>query len=199
MGGNLSETVATVRELQRELAGRADIELVDTETAALSEGLLVLRAAMLAASGARRDQVHSVLKELIPQTCTLFAVADLKNLVRGGRLGRTQAMVGSVMDLHPVFSISTGGEAKVVYKARGWDRALDFVRTTLMEHITYPRENYIGVMHARLPAVANELAETIRRELAPREVIVAEVGAGMDVHVGAGAIGITFLSEKGRI
>ena len=92
LGSNLSETMATARELQRELAGQANIEIVDTETAALSEGLLVLRAAMLAASGVGRDQVHSVLTELIPQSCTLFAVDDLKNLVRGGRLGRTQAM-----------------------------------------------------------------------------------------------------------
>lgn len=195
----LSETVTIARRLADELRGQADIEVVDTMAVSLAEGMLVIRAAMLAESGASRTQIVSILQNLIPQTSAILSINTLDYLARGGRLNRAQALIGTVVGLKPIISLTDKGTLELVGRAHGWERALKHINQWIDDRITYPKEQWLGVIHSRLPKEAEMLAASLRQRFSPRDVIVAEIGPSVGTHSGPGALGVAFSSEKGRV
>ena len=194
----LSETAAIAGRLAEELRGQADIVVVDTLAASLAQGLLVLRAAALAESGMEREQIISIIQNLIPQIGSVLSINTLDFLARGGRLNRAAMMVGTVTGLKPIISLTEQGMPALVARAYGWERAIRHILQWVADRITFPEENLCGVLHSRLPGEAEQLAETLRKRFNPRGVVVAEIGPSIGTHVGPGALGVTFFSEKGR-
>ena len=194
----LSETAAIAKRLAEELRGQADIVVVDTLAASLAQGLLVLRAAMLAENGMEREQIVPILQNLIPQIGSVLSINNLDFLAKGGRLNRAAMVVGTVAGLKPIISLTEQGMLALVARAYGWERALKHIQQWVADRITYPEENWLGVIHSRLPEEAKGLAETLRKRYSPRGVVVAEIGPSIGTHIGPGALGVTFFSEKGR-
>ena len=194
----LSETAVIARRLAEELRGQADIVVVDTLAASLGQGLLVWRAAMLAESGMGREQIIPIIQNLIPQVGSVLSINSLDFLAKGGRLSRAAMMVGTVAGLKPIISLNEEGMLALVARAYGWERALKHIQQWVADRITFPEENWLGVLHSRLPGEAEGLAETLRKRYSPQGVLVAEIGPSIGTHIGPGALGVTFFSEKGR-
>ena len=199
VGSVFSRNYEVACQLRRELAGRADIEVIDTQAVTLGLGLLALRAAMLAARGDSRGQIEAVLGDLIAKMNTLVVIDDLQTLIRSGRVDRGQAALGSLLGVKPVLSISTGGETRVIGKPRGWEGALAFMLATISRHLRSGADDIIGVVHTGHPRVVAEISTILERRFSPRKVIITECSAILGVHVGPGAMALCFLSELGRV
>jgi len=199
VASTLSRNYEVACQLRGELAGRVDVEVVDTQTVTLGLGLLSLRAAMLAARGSSREQIEIVLGELIAKMNVLILIDDLQTSIRSGRLDRGQAALGSLLGVKPVLSISTGGETRVIGKPRGREGALAFMLATISRHLRPGADDIIGIVHTGQPRVAAEVSIILERRFPPCKAIVAECSAVLGVHVGPGAMALCFLSELGRV
>ncbi len=184
----LSATIQAAQIGADAVAGDLPVRVVDSTNASLAEGMVALLAARAAAAGQSLEEVEQVARSAAART-TLFAVIDtLDNLRRGGRIGGAQALLGGLLSIKPLITVSaeTGGEVAEAGKQRTRAKAI----TTLLDKVRAvgPVEA-IGVMHAEAP----DVDDLLRRldDLVPSEdITVADVGPVIGTHVGPGCIGV---------
>jgi DegV family protein with EDD domain len=193
--GELSGTLSTAREAAR-LVPQVPIRIVDSRTAVTAQGFVVLEAARMAAAGGDLDRVVARAEEMIPRV-HLFAVLEtLEYLHRGGRVPAVAALLGSALQIRPIFSLCDGHVdilAKVRTKARAVERMLAMMRERARD-----RPVHTAVFHAD----ALEEAEALREQVASRfncvELYITEFTPVMGAHTGPGVLGLAFWAEDGE-
>lgn len=104
----LSPLMGLALSASRQYGNHAEVEVVDSQTTAVGLGLLVQTAARLLEQGANlREVVHHV-RVVIPHIYLLFCIPELTYLARAGYLAYSQALVGEMMGMLPVFTLEEG-------------------------------------------------------------------------------------------
>ena len=125
---NLSEALSATAQAARTAATTlegADIRIVDSKSATVGQGTLVLRAAEAAREGASAEDIIASTNDLSARTHVLGVLDTLDNLKKGGRIGNAQAMIGSILSIKPCIDLSTGsveeaGRQRTRKKALAW-------------------------------------------------------------------------------
>lgn len=99
-----------------------NIRVIDSLNAAMGTGILAEYALDCADKGYSLDQLTDHIKEKIPHICLVARLDTLKYLEKGGRISKTTALAGGLLDIKPVITID-GGEVVVLGKARGSKKA----------------------------------------------------------------------------
>ncbi|WP_062464281.1 DegV family protein [Demequina soli] len=196
MAGTLSGTA----DAARAAASRATIpvEVVDTRTVAMAEGLAALAAADAAAAGGSLADVAEVARRVALGSRTAFTVDTLEHLRRGGRIGPTVAAVGRVLGIRPVLALVDGeiglaGRVRTTARARA---ALHVAVDDALAGLSRPAVAVMGVGCAEDVAEAARAIEQRHPELGT--VATAEVSAVLAVHAGPGAMGIAVADLDAR-
>jgi DegV family protein with EDD domain len=162
----------------------ARIQVVDTQMVSMPLALLTLAASALAAEGADADTIVERIKPLQDQMRVYFMVATLEYLRRGGRIGRAGALVGSVLRVKPVLTISEGQVAPLE-RVRTQDRAL----ARMIELATAMEGPVCALVgHAASPDAADRIARAL--EPHAESLIVAPLGPVVGAHAGPGTVGV---------
>ena len=85
------------------------VEVIDTFSASIGLGLIVITAAKAALSGANLDEIVAMIKQTIPETHYFGIVDNLEYLYKGGRIGKAQAFLGSMLNVKPLLIVQDGG------------------------------------------------------------------------------------------
>jgi len=125
---NLSEALSATAQAARTAATTidgADIHIVDSKSATVGQGTLILRAAEAARDGASVQEIIDSTNELSARTHVLGVLDTLDNLKKGGRIGNAQAMIGSMLSIKPCIDLSSGaveeaGRQRTRKKALAW-------------------------------------------------------------------------------
>jgi len=125
---NLSEALSATAQAARTAATTvegAPIHIVDSASATVGQGTLVMRAAEAARDGASADDIIASTTELSARTHVLGILDTLDNLKKGGRIGNAQAMIGSLLSIKPCIDLSSGsveeaGRQRTRKKALAW-------------------------------------------------------------------------------
>jgi len=193
VSGELSTTVEAAEQASRMLPD-LPIRVIDTNSAAMAQGFIVLEAARVAAAGANLSQVVERAKALIPKVNLFLTLDTLEYLQRGGRIGRAAALVGSVLQMKPILYINDG-VIDVLEKPRTRARAVQRM-VEIMEMQVGANPLHAAVVHAD----ALEEAERLKEELASRfncvELYVTEFTPVMGAHTGPGLLGVAFYSDE---
>lgn len=194
ISSKISGTCNSARQGAAQSAASGPIEVIDTLQASMGAGLIVLAAAEAAGRGASLSEVVSVSRDAASRAQCLCLFETLEYLQRGGRIGRAQALLGSVLKIKPMV-IVRDGEVHPLGKARTFRRALDSMKETARGFAPVEK---LAVMHSTTPdvalEVANDLADMLPEGTAP---YVTRFGPALGVHAGPGAIGIALL-QAGR-
>ncbi|NLM38352.1 MAG: DegV family protein [Firmicutes bacterium] len=195
ISADLSGTYASACLAAQELAG-APIVAVDSRNLSLGIGVLALQAAEMAEQGASLQTIADHLRAMTPRIRTSFIVESLDFLYKGGRLTRTQALIGNVLQIHPRIEV-VDGKMIVPEKIRG---SKSKAKARLLEWITANKErvdnNWVGVAHCRDEEAANELAAQLREMKLARNLIVTKAGAVISTHCGPGTVGIIYVEKE---
>ncbi|MFQ5886022.1 MAG: DegV family protein [Anaerolineae bacterium] len=171
-------------------AATIPIEVVDSRTATMGLGFLVLEAARAATKGASLSEVVARVKSLIPKVHVLATLDTLEYLRRSGRVPTLKASLGSMLNIKPVFHLYDG-QARLYAQVRSRKRAVQIMVEAMPE--TAERGGlHIAVLHADAPGEAQELKAQILSRFDPAEIYVAEFSPVMGTHTGPGLLGITF-------
>lgn len=169
------------------------IEVVDSQSISMACGLLAMTAAREAGAGKSLDEVTQAVRRSVQRTHILFMVDTLKYVVRGGRIGKAQGMLGSVLGVKPLLTMRDGdlslsGVART--RAKAVQRLFDLARG-------YPRLAEAAVPYTTNREAADGLAERIGAAFPGACVYVTRVGPALGTHAGPDSMGIAVMEGEG--
>ncbi|HEY4027384.1 MAG TPA: DegV family protein [Candidatus Dormibacteraeota bacterium] len=166
------------------MIGGSRVRVVNTQMVSMPLALLVLAASSLADRGAPAESIAETIGSLRERLRVYFMVATLEYLRRGGRIGRAGALVGSVLQVKPVLTI-TEGQVAPLERVRTQERAL--ARVIELASAVDGRVCAL-VGHAAAP----DAAERVARALEPHAetLIVSSLGPVVGAHAGPGTVGV---------
>lgn len=166
------------------------VHVVDSLT--LSGGLRfqALAAARALHNGRPIDDVLALLERIRAATQVIFTLDTLEYLARGGRIGRVQALAGSVLNIKPLINVShADGKYNTVGRSRTIGRALADIVTQLQGQFEQQGPLWVSIMHGRFEEPANRLGEMIAAALPVARLEVLRISPVLGVHTGPGVVG----------
>lgn len=190
----LSGTVDGVREV----AARIDdsrITVVESGSVTVALGLIALRLQAALARGVTAGEAVAFVEALSAAHRAVFSLETLEYLQRGGRIGRAQAVAGSLLRVRPILQI-LDGEVAPHSRVRGAHRVLPAIEEFVVAHSDPDRVLHVAYAHSRRPDVIPELQELVAR-VRPRAVteLTGEVGPTVGTHAGPGAFVVAFVHD----
>ena len=169
------------------------IKFVDTLNISMGAGLIAYQAAKLHNSGATDDEVIKFVERFRNEVGIYFTADDLMYLKRGGRLSATSAVVGTVLGIKPILSVSKAGKVVAIEKAIGRKKAM----SKILEHLKNEGLNVadypICILHADCENDAKILEQEVRKIVGQNaEIWVQPVGPTVGVHCGPNTLGLVF-------
>jgi DegV family protein with EDD domain len=190
MSGTFS-TAQLARDMVLERHPDAVIELVDSKSNSMDLGFVALAAARAAAAGEAVAGVVAAARATIERTRFLFLPATLEYLRRGGRIGNASALIGSLLQIKPILTV-TDGQTDVFAKVRTPQKALG----TIVEQLATDMRERGGIGGVIVHHIHDEVAG---RNLAARvaEVVghavdICPIGPAIGAHVGPGAVAVIY-------
>lgn len=187
LSAGVSATYQAARAGADALGGRFPVEVIDTRSLTMGQGLICLAAAELAAEGAPLDAVAARVRDLIGRTRVLGIVDTLDHLQRGGRIGGAAALVGSLLSVKPVIEVRDG-VVEQESKQRTRTRALDYLVAKVAGDAPLERLAVCDGAAADIDAVV----ERLRPIAVAHELVRCDLGPVVGTHAGPGAIGICY-------
>jgi DegV family protein with EDD domain len=186
LSGRLSGTVDSANQARFALGGDAPIRVIDSALASIPMGLAVLAAADAAQGTESLEDLEATVLRQLPLNDAFFLLDTLEFLEKGGRIGKAQALLGSILKIKPILKLMDG-EAYPVERPRTQTKGM----TRLLE-----LSKQLGPVQrvAIIYSTDQESALYLRRHLsslAPEEeIIMARFGPALGTYVGPGALGI---------
>lgn len=183
------------RDLVLEDYPDATIEIVDTLAAAGGEGYLSVLAAAARDEGKTLEETKAMIVDILPRLRTYFLVDDLYHLMRGGRLSKTSAIMGSLANIKPLLWLDKTGKLVPLAKIRGRKKALKEVVSQATKSIAH---------RTAVVAYANDLegAEALKESLLEHEeiddVLIMPLGPVISAHVGPGTLAAFTIGKEAR-
>jgi DegV family protein with EDD domain len=170
--------------------------VIDSLAASSGYGMLVDAAADVRDGGADIDTVRDWVLEHRSQLCQWMFTTDLEYLIRGGRVGRAEGTVGSLLNICPMLKMDEEGKLVVTYKVRGKKKVISKA-VQIMEELADGGIDYNGkcfVSHAACIEDAQELAELIEKTFPNLDggVKIFDVGTTIGSHSGPGTVTFHF-------
>ena len=167
------------------------VTIIDTGTASVGHMLEVIAAAEdAAAPDATLESVASAARTRAAQAYGYVAVDTLEYLQKGGRIGKAQAFMGSILKVKPILRVSSG-EVMPIDRPRNQRRALQRLEELVREH---GGGSKLGVAYTTDAGPAEEMRNRLS-DLAPADqTYTVQIGSAIGAHVGPGAVAISTLS-----
>ncbi len=195
-GSGAYQSCCTAVELLREQMPNLHVEIVDTLQVAMAHGWAVIEAARAALQGLGLKEVAARAAE-VAQKCMMIQTADtLRYLYMGGRIGRAQHLVGSLLNIKPLIGIEEG-----VIVALGTARSRSKAYARMTELAVQRVGEGARVKIAFTHVAAQEQLELLKQEFLARlnavEVLVSDLSPALAVHSGPGTVGVSFFPVSG--
>jgi len=189
ISSGLSGTLNSARQ-GAEHAAKAIVHLFDSKTLSGGERFQVLAAARAIKAGWGTEQIAQHLSNLRSQIEVVYTLDTLEYLARGGRIGRVQALAGSLLHLKPVIRVEReDGKYSTVTKARTIGKALGSIVDYLAEEYQTTAV-WVTVLHGQFVDQAQALAELLPQRLNVAKIEVARISPVLGVHTGPGIVGV---------
>ena len=124
----------------------------------------------------------------------LFTVDDLDYMARGGRVSKTSAFVGGLLNIKPLLHVE-GGKLVPIEKHRGRKKVLRRMMELMAERGDKLAEQTIAISHSNDPEIAMELKSMIEELFRPKHIGVYLIGSTIGSHVGPGTVSVYFLNQ----
>lgn len=183
------------RDLVLEEFPDATIEIVDTLAAAGGEGYLSVLAAAARDEGKTLEETKAMIIDILPRLRTYFLVDDLYHLMRGGRLSKTSAIMGSLANIKPLLWLDATGKLVPLAKIRGRKKALNEVVSQATKSIAH---RTAVVAYANGLEGAESLKEALLEHDMIDEVLIMPLGPVISAHVGPGTLAVFTIGKDAR-
>ncbi|VHM66101.1 DegV family protein [Streptococcus pyogenes] len=189
------QSALMARDLVREDYPDAVIEIVDTLAAAGGEGYLTILAAEARDSGKNLLETKDIVEAVIPRLRTYFLVDDLFHLMRGGRLSKGSAFLGSLASIKPLLWIDEEGKLVPIAKIRGRQKAIKEMVAQVEKDIA---DSTVIVSYPSDQGSAEKLREELLAHENISDVLMMPLGPVISAHVGPNTLAVFVIGQNSR-
>ncbi len=168
------------------------IEVIDSQTAAGPQMLLVISAAKMAQAGANLEQITDWVRRAIPRVHIRMSFDTLEYLRRGGRIGKAQAFLGGLLKVNPVLGIKDGATFPMA-RSRNRAQAMDFLVNFVKG---FSRIEATAIEDATTPDDLQTLAERLKDVVPPERIYRSKVSPVVGTHVGPHVLAVSVLEAE---
>jgi len=168
------------------------VEVIDSKTATMAEGFIVMRAAQAAQAGASLDEVIDVTRSTIPRVDFLAAFDTLEYLQRGGRIGKATAFLGSMLKINPIITLRDGvvePAGRTRSRAKAIERFYDFA-------MSYAHIEEMAVEDTACPDEAEALVKRLSSKFPKERIYRSKMTPVIGTHTGPGLLLVAVLGDK---
>jgi DegV family protein with EDD domain len=194
LSSKLSATIESARTAARQLEGEVNVEVIDSTSVSLGQGLLVLGAARLAEEGKSLAEVAAYVAGAAARLKVYGVLDTLENLKKGGRIGGAQALLGSMLAIKPVIEIRDG-EVHEESKQRTRGRSLQYLANKVTEEARAGRVPELGIMHGDASDI-DKFVDMVASDVPRDHMLVGLVGAVIGTHGGPGVVGVAWIEPS---
>ena len=175
-----------------------DVTIVDSENVTAGERVLADLAIRLRDKGFGAKEIAAKLEEAKKRLCIIGRVDTLEYLYRGGRLSKTSAIAGTLLNIKPVLTVRDG-QLAVLGKARGAKQSNNFLNEAIATRggIDFSQPLMLGYSGTSDTALQEYIAAS--REIWEgklESLPITSIGSTIGTHVGPGAIVVAFFANK---
>lgn len=172
-----------------------NIRYVDTLAASGGEGLLVYKACQLAQTGASIDEVAQWVEENKLKLAHWFTVDDLMFLFRGGRVTRTSAWAGTMLNIKPVLHVDNEGHLIPLEKVMGRKKSILALVKHMKETAIQPvSDQTVFITHGDCLEDAELLRDMVSDELGVTDIHINYIDPVIGAHSGPGTLALYFMA-----
>jgi DegV family protein with EDD domain len=167
------------------------IEVIDSQVVTMGLGHLVLAANEMAQHGMKLPEIVAEVNKMIPTIRILGLLDTLKYLALGGRIGKLQALLGSVLNIKPLLTVKDGvlmPAGRVRSRTKGIDVIYEFVKNS-------PDIQDLAVIYNTTREEAQALVTRLGSLFEEKKIKLARLGPALGVHTGPG---ILFIALRGK-
>ena len=179
--------------------GKGHMHVIDSANLSTGIGLLVIKAAEMAAEGKSAGEIVKEVEALIPQVRASFVIDTLTYLSRGGRCSSVTALLAGTLKLHPEIVVKDGAMG-VNKKYRG------SLGNAVMKYATDLEEALLDADHDRVfithtvrdseRAIVDEVRKYLESLGVFKEILETKAGGVISSHCGPGTLGILFIKSN---
>lgn len=185
----LSGTCQSARLGANLLESKGNIHVIDSKKAAYFLGMLVVEAAKAAKNGNSVDQCMELIHKMMKEQKEFFVLDTLTYLQKGGRIGKAQAIVGTLLNVKPILSLNEAGEVYPFEKVRGKKKAITRILDECQQYAGGEKV-IASVLYGLNREEAEELKIRLVEEFQIQEITLTEIGPVIGAHVGPQALAV---------
>ena len=195
LSGTYNSMRIAAEELEEEYPERKVI-VIDTLCACLGEGLLLYYALKRKGEGKSIEEVAQWAEENKLHVCHNVAIDDLNHLQRGGRVSKTTAILGTMVQVKPIIHMDDKGLLQVIGKERGRKKALNKIVDMAVEQAKGWENDIIMITHGDCAEDAEYVAKLVRKKMGIENILVNNIGEVIGSHTGPGVVAVFCMGSK---
>ena len=195
----LSGTLNSMRiagQMLEEKYPEAKVIVIDTLCACLGEGLLLHKALQQKAMGKTIDETAQWVEENKLHICHNVTVDDLNHLHRGGRISKTTAVLGTLVQIKPIIHMDDNGKLQVIGKERGRKKSLNKIVDMAVGQSKGWDNDLILITHGDCIEDAEYVAKLVREKMGIDNILINNIGTVIGSHTGPGVVAVFCMGNK---
>ena len=183
-------------ETLQEKYPEAKVIVIDTLCACLGEGLLLYKALQQKEKGMTIDELSEWVEENKLHICHDVTVDDLNHLHRGGRVSKTTAVLGTLVQIKPIIHMDDNGKLQVIGKERGRKKSLNRIVDMAVEQSKGWDNDIIMITHGDCLDDAEYVAKLVREKMGIDNILINNIGTVIGSHTGPGVVAVFCMGNK---
>jgi DegV family protein with EDD domain len=193
ISSKLSATYEVALQAVALMKKKCRVKVIDSTQAIMAQGLVVIKAAEAAQAGASLEEIEGLIKKDIYRADMRAAFDTLKYLARGGRIGKAQALLGSMLNVNPIIGLKNGeifpfGRERS--RAKAIQHLCDFARS-------YSNIEKMAVEHAGSPEDSEMLIERLTSFYPKERIYISRSSPVIGTHTGPSLLVVALLGDRG--
>lgn len=171
------------------------IEVIDSETVAMGLGLIVMGAARQAKQGAKLKDLVDFVNRGKRRSHFIAYFDTLKYLAKGGRIGKAQGLLGSLLSVKPLLTVREGEMAPVT-RVRSLGAGMDYLYNFVSGY--GDKIETVAIEHTTNRDEADRLVERLSGVISKDKIIRSTVSPVLGTYGGPGAVAVTVLEAESK-
>ena len=190
-GSGAFQSCRAAVEMFRERTPDVKVEVIDTLQVAMSQGWVAVEGARAAMSGMGFEDVVARAREIARKGVMIQTADTLRYLHMGGRIGRAQHLIGSLLNIKPIISMMDG-EIVAVGTARSRLKSYRRIVELMQQRVGEGTRIKVAFTHVAARERLEQLQEMVTERFDCVEILTSELSPALAVHSGPGTVGVSF-------
>ncbi len=173
-----------------------NITIIDSKCASVGFGLIVDKLLQMQKNGAPKELIIEAAHYFCEHQEHVVTVSTLEFLYKGGRVSRTSAALGGVLDIKPIIDVNNEGALQPIEKTRGWKKALKRCVEIVGERGAELDKQVIGICYGTDTEAYDMVEELLKEKYQVKGILKAQVGCAIGAHTGPGVLGIVYQNSR---